>query len=56
MFFQGRFIFNEENEIVRAKQMGINDLQKIHLNEIISGDPIFSLLELQMVTWLKELS
>jgi len=42
-FFQGRFIFNEENEIVRAKQMGINDLQKkYNLNEIISGDSIFS--------------
>ncbi len=42
-FFQGRFIFNEENEILRAKQMGINDLQKkYNLNEIISGDSIFS--------------
>ena len=42
-FFQGRFIFNKENEIVRAKQMGINDLQKkYNLNEIISGDSIFS--------------
>jgi len=42
-FFQGRFIFNEEDEIIRAKQMGINDLQKkYNINEIISGDSIFS--------------
>jgi len=42
-FFQGRLIFNEENEIKRAKQMGIHDLQKkYNLNEIISGDSIFS--------------
>ena len=42
-FFQGRFIFNEEDEIVRARQMGINDLQKkYNLNEIITGDSIFS--------------
>ena len=27
-FFQCRFIFNEENEIKRAKEMGIRDLQK----------------------------
>ena len=42
-FFQGRFIFNEKNEITRAKQMGIHDLQKkYNLNEIITGDSIFS--------------
>ena len=42
-FFQGRFIFNEKDEITRAKQMGIHDLQKKYsLNEIITGDSIFS--------------
>ena len=42
-FFQGRFIFSDENEIRRAKAMGIHDLQrKYDLNEIISGDTIFS--------------
>ena len=42
-FFQGRFIFNKKNEMTRAKQMGIHDLQKkYNLNEIISGDSIFS--------------
>ena len=42
-FFQGRFIFADENEIKRAKAMGIHDLQrKYELNEIISGDTIFS--------------
>ena len=42
-FFQGRFIFNEKNEMTRAKQMGIHDLQKkYNLNEIITGDSIFS--------------
>ena len=42
-FFQGRFIFADENEIKRAKAMGIHDLnKKYELNEIISGDTIFS--------------
>ena len=42
-FFQGRFIFADENEIKRANAMGIHDLQrKYELNEIISGDTIFS--------------
>ena len=40
--FQGRFIFKEENDISRAKKMGINELdKKYELNEIISGDSIF---------------
>jgi len=40
--FQGRFIFNEENEIKRAKKMGIEDLnKKYNLSEIVSGDSIF---------------
>ena len=42
-FFQGRFIFNEDQDINRAKEMGIKDLnKKYQLNEIISGDSIFS--------------
>ena len=42
-FFQARFIFKEENEIKRAKEIGINDLQKkYNINEIVSGDSIFS--------------
>ena len=41
-FFQGRFIFEEENDINRAKHMGINELKrKYQLNEIVSGDSIF---------------
>ncbi len=40
--FQGRFIFKEENEISRAKKMGIEDLnKKYNLKEIVSGDSIF---------------
>ena len=42
-FFQGRFIFNDDRDIKRAKEMGIKDLnKKYQLNEIISGDSIFS--------------
>jgi len=42
-FFQGRFIFDNNEDIKRAKQMGIKDLNKKYdLNEIISGDSIFS--------------
>ena len=41
-FFQGRFIFETEDEMKRAKKMGIKDLnKKYELNEIISGDSIF---------------
>ena len=40
--FQGRFIFEDENDIYRAKKMGIDELdKKYELNEIISGDTIF---------------
>ena len=40
--FQGRFIFDNDKDILRAKQMGINDLKKkYNLNEIIKGDSIF---------------
>ena len=40
--FQGRFLFNSENEKLRAIKMGIKDLnKKYELKEIVSGDPIF---------------
>ncbi len=40
--FQGRFIFNNNKDIQRAKQMGIKNLNKKYdLNEIIKGDSIF---------------
>ncbi len=41
-FFQGRFIFDNEKDKLRAKEMGIDDLRKKYdLSEIISGDSIF---------------
>jgi len=41
-FFQGRFLFDSDNDKIRAKKMGIKDLnKKYELNEIISGDSIF---------------
>ena len=40
--FQGRFIFDNDDEKARAKKMGINDLNKKYaLNEIVAGDSIF---------------
>ena len=40
--FQGRFLFRTEEDKVRAKKMGINDLtKKYELNEIVTGDSIF---------------
>ena len=40
--FQGRFLFKTEEEITRAKKMGIKDLNKKYdLNEIIKGESIF---------------
>ena len=40
--FQGRFIFESEKDVVRAKQMGISDLKKKYiLSEIVKGDSIF---------------
>ena len=40
--FQGRFLFENDIDILRAKKMGIKDLnKKYELNEIISGDSIF---------------
>ena len=41
-FFQGRFLFTENNDIKRAKSMGIKDLnKKYEIIEIVSGDSIF---------------
>ena len=41
-FFQGRFLFDHENDKLRAKNMGIEDLNKKYfLDEIITGDSIF---------------
>ena len=40
--FQGRFIFENDKDIIRAKQMGIDNLDKKYdLKEIIKGDSIF---------------
>ena len=40
--FQGRFLFENNNDKQRAKQMGINDFnKKYEINEIITGDSIF---------------
>ena len=41
-FFQCKFIFDNKNDKIRAKQMGISDFEKKYdLNEIVSGDTIF---------------
>ena len=40
--FQGRFLFKSEKDIIRAKKMGISDLnKKYELNEIIKGESFF---------------
>tara|TARA_Y100000996_G_C22462377_1_gene618610 strand:- start:45 stop:986 length:942 start_codon:yes stop_codon:yes gene_type:complete len=40
--FQGRFLFQNDNDKHRATKMGINDFsKKYEINEIISGDSIF---------------
>ena len=40
--FQGRFLFKNENDISRAKKMGIKDLnKKYEINEIVKGDSVF---------------
>ena len=40
--FQGRFIFDNDKDIYRAKKMGIKDLKKKYdLKEIVKGDSIF---------------
>ena len=41
-FFQGKFIFDNDKDKLRARQMGIEDFEKkYNLNEIVSGDSIF---------------
>ena len=40
--FQGRFIFDTDDDKLRAKKMGIDDFtKKYELNEIVKGDSIF---------------
>ena len=40
--FQGRFLFDTEEDKIRAKDMGIKNFKKKYeLNEIVSGDSIF---------------
>ena len=40
--FQGRFIFDNEEDIIEAKKMGILDLdRKYEISEIVKGDSIF---------------
>ena len=40
--FQGRFIFKDNKDISRAKEMGIRELDKKYdLKEIVTGDSIF---------------
>ena len=40
--FQGKFIFDNENDINDAKKMGIIDLnKKYEIKEIVKGDAIF---------------
>ena len=40
--FQGRFLFETDEDKLRARKMGIIDLtKKYELNEIVSGDSIF---------------
>ena len=42
-YFQGRFIFDNDDDINSAKSMGIKDLNKKYdLSEIVKGDSIFS--------------
>ena len=41
--FQGRLIFENEEEISRAKKMGITEInKKYNLNDIVKDDVIFS--------------
>ena len=41
-YFQGKFLFDDEKDKLRAKQMGIKDLErKYYISEIVSGDSIF---------------
>ena len=41
-FFQGKFLFDNEEDKLRAKKMGIKNFdKKYELNQIVSGDSIF---------------
>ena len=41
-FFQGKFLFDSKEDKLRAKKMGIENLEKKYdLNEIVTGDTIF---------------
>ena len=41
-FFQGRFLFETNDDKERAKKMGIKDFnKKYQLDEIVTGDSIF---------------
>ena len=40
--FRGRFLFNSKEDVARAEQMGITDLnKKYEINEIVKGESIF---------------
>ena len=40
--FQGRFLFKTKDDIIRAKKMGIDDLnKKYNLHDIVKGETIF---------------
>ena len=40
--FQGRFIFDNDKDIIEAKSMGITDLdKKYNLSELVKGDSLF---------------
>ena len=54
VFFKEDLFFDNDEDIKRAKQMGIKDLnRKYDLNEIVSEIQYFQQQELQMVIWLK---
>jgi fructose-1,6-bisphosphatase II / sedoheptulose-1,7-bisphosphatase len=41
-YFQGRFIFDNDKDIIEAKSMGITDLdKKYNLSELVKGDSLF---------------
>tara|TARA_B100000427_G_scaffold99293_1_gene81689 strand:+ start:1506 stop:2450 length:945 start_codon:yes stop_codon:yes gene_type:complete len=56
--FQGRFLFKTDDDKIRAKKMGINDLNKKYdIKEIVKGDSIFcatGITEGDLVTGIKK--
>ena len=53
--FQGRFIFENKNDIQQANSMGIKDLnKKYELSEIVRGDSIFCATGITDRSWIKE--